>query len=532
MGASTGAPQAVGPNCGDLSDPGSSVDWHFQVRGVPAGASPSKLEGSMGGAWVVPTPSCDGHWPMLASPQEEPDGTYTWDLWIEPWPGSTPAVGAIYTVTLGPDEPGLSASTTIEPNSAQTLLLFSGTGNYEVGPACGHEEVHGSTRDWNFRLIGVPEGYEPVQLDDLSSGARWVSTCNTQGNWPLKLENKGDGVWYLYVEAYPGERPAPGSNFEVTLHPLSGGEPLSIRAANNIACGKLGAQTLDANDSEFISYSRSCPVVAKWVEAGDFNFDALRNFKQACPFSLTLLRKFREETDADPDMTGGQLWQELFGSLDGATEAQKAFIDYVESDNESDAGHDYQSVANAQSYATFLSEFVTAASDRGFRPVILNIAVGNPSGDLMCSSESKGGAMQIFEQLVPAIVAAGQANGGWGYHAYTQEWDQDSANYQSFYSLRYRRYISCFAEIEDVPLFLTEAGFDKGGNQETDGWMSNGTPEDYLAWLDWFQNEIANDPQVVGATTFAFSSSDQWSSFKLNSISERYAALALAHSCQ
>jgi hypothetical protein len=79
-------------------------------------------------------------------------------------------------------------------------------------------------------------------------------------------------------------------------------------------------------------------------------------------------------------------------------------------------------------------------------------------------------------------------------------------NYQLFYSLRYRRFYSHFAEkhpdLTDMPLILTEGGFDTGGNPHKSGWQANGKAEQFEEWLTWWDEQLGQDPYVLGSTLF------------------------------
>jgi len=518
LGPPAASPLPVGTDCSNPSSPATNVDWHFQLRGAAPGDSPYRLDELVaGGTWVVPPCDASGHWPMRTASASAPDGTVTWDLYVEHWPDADPLIGGIFQVTMSW---GGTARATVGSSFDEPALLFSGPGDFGVGTVCTSPGSGGTSLDWSFRVIGVPTGYEPIQLEGLNGGGVWTRYCGSGGNWPLVVESRGGGVWYLYVEHYPNDLPDRDRAYEVLLQNPSTQDIIRVRAANNTACSKLGAQTIGTT-AEFVSFSRSCPQVAKWVFAGGIDFNALYDFKMACPFSRTLIRVYRSSGYV---ATGAELWSILYSGLDSASAEQQALVDYVEADNECDAGHCYHSPTEAADYTSFISSFITAADQRGFRPVILNIPVGNPGGDLSCPS---GDAMQTFAQLVPAIQAAGAANGGWGYHGYTPTWSQD-AGYQWYYALRYRAYLSCFPAIADVPLFLTEAGFDTGGCPDTCGWSTNGTEAQYLSWLAWFQNELAADSAVVSASTFAFASPGNWESFRLDPIWPSYAARVVA----
>lgn len=518
LGPAGPAPTPIGTDCNNPTSPASTLDWHFQVTGVASGYAPVQLDGlTSGGTWVAPAPPCDsvGHWPML----RVQGSAGTWDVYVEHWPNNEPPNGGQYRLTLR-NSAGATTTVvgTIGAPPATTRLYFSGTGNYGagVGTVCGSTTDVGATGDWNFRLTGVPTGYAPVQLDGMtgSGGGRWVTTCNTTGNWPLKVENKGGGVFYLYAERYPNALPNRGATYRVTLR-NSAGTTLTVDATNNTGCSKISAQTLGTQPAFMTWAQASCPAFAKWFFDGAFDYTSMRTLKNACPFTRIIVRAYN--TPPGTAASGSALFTRLYGSLTSASWDNRALVDYVEGDNEADAGLGYGDATAATAWANFIGSFVTSASSAGVRPIIGNIAVGNPGGDLTCSS---GAAMQAFAPLVSAFQAAGNAGGGWGYHAYTPEWNSDGSagGFQSFYALRYRRYVSCFPALANVPLFLTEAGYDEGGDPDLHGYLGsgNGGWASYQPWLSWFRGQIAADSYVATATLFAFSASTSWPSFRLD----------------
>ncbi len=284
-----------------------------------------------------------------------------------------------------------------------------------------------------------------------------------------------------------------------------------------LACGRLGAQTLDAT-TEFKQFLAACPRVAKWVSGGGYaDFGGMRDYKCACNGGVTVLRIWGPYASY---ATGDDLWNARFAFLASASPDDKALVDYLEADNECDAGHCFE---NPSDYNAFLLQFVARAKAAGFHPLIGNIAVGNPGGDVETCS---GDGIQKLGAIVPAILAARDAGGGWAYHSYTNSWDKSpTAGLMSYLPFRYRRYLNCFPELATVPLILTEAGFDKGGNPDADGWQANGTAQTYLDWLSWYQSEIAKDGPVVGAALFTFAPAGNWSSFRLDPIASELASV-------
>lgn len=282
----------------------------------------------------------------------------------------------------------------------------------------------------------------------------------------------------------------------------------ACRSSSGPVCGKLSGQALDQTTG-FASLLRACPRLVKWVSAGgSADFAGMQAFKASCPRSKTVLRIYGT---AARYVTAQALWNARYAFLDRASPAQRAAIDFLESDNEFDAGHGFDNPAD---YGAFLKGFVLLAQGKGFHPLIGNIAVGNPPGDV---DSCTGDGMQKFAAIVEAIAAAGAAGGGWAYHGYTPRWDK-TTGFQEYYALRYRKLLRCYPAIASVPLLLTEAGFDSGGDPNSSGYRNNGTPAQYLDWLTWFQRQLGADSQVVGATLFAYGSGGTWPSFQLDPI--------------
>ena len=69
-----------------------------------------------------------------------------------------------------------------------------------------------------------------------------------------------------------------------------------------------------------------------------------------------------------------------------------------------------------------------------------------------------------------------------------------------------------------MPLILTEGGVDFSGDPNTSGWQARGTPSDYKRWLNWFDQQMAQDSYLLGCTLFQNGDPAGWSSFDLEPI--------------
>jgi hypothetical protein len=293
----------------------------------------------------------------------------------------------------------------------------------------------------------------------------------------------------------------------------------------SVACSLLGAQDLGGAPG-FGPFLGGCPRVAKWLGGagsgpgtGFAQFAEMAAYKCACG-GTTVLRIYGPYASF---ATGDDLWRERYGFLESALPWQKAAVDYLESDNECDAGHCWfapgdptyaPSPVHAAEYSTFVEQWIARAVAHGFHPLVGNVAVGNPGGDV---DNCDGDGMRTFAAFLPAIRAAAAAGGAWGYHSYTNDWGTDAAaGMAPWLAFRYRKYVRCHPELASIPLIFTEAGFDRGGGPDTDGFRANGGWAAYEPWLRWYQGELARDAYVRGALLFAFAAPGSWSSFRLD----------------
>src|SRR5690606_396864 len=57
------------------------------------------------------------------------------------------------------------------------------------------------------------------------------------------------------------------------------------------------------------------------------------------------------------------------------------------------------------------------------------------------------------------------------------------------------------------------------GDPNTSGWQTRGTQSDYKRWLNWFDQQLAQDSYVIGCQLFQNGDTGGWSSFDLEPIS-------------
>ncbi|MGB9588984.1 MAG: hypothetical protein ACPL7O_12455 [Armatimonadota bacterium] len=169
-----------------------------------------------------------------------------------------------------------------------------------------------------------------------------------------------------------------------------------------------------------------------------------------------------------------------------------------------------KTVEIAQWYCRYVTYAAPRIAQMGFRPIILQSGVGGLPIE-----------PQILDAMVPAFRVAKRYGGAWACHGYTLEYTKD-ARVESFYSLRYRKayeYLrKAHPNVADLTMILMEAGVDKAGDPDKDGWQARGTKEKYIDWLTWFDAELCKDPQVLGAALFAIGCGSGWKSFDVEPI--------------
>lgn len=179
-------------------------------------------------------------------------------------------------------------------------------------------------------------------------------------------------------------------------------------------------------------------------------------------------------------------------------------IDYVESVNET---VDWTE-ASVRKTAAFDRLFADRISSEGFKPVCLNIAVGNP-------------LPEFYHLLIPAVNKIVQHDGLFGYHAY---WGQ--SHLESHFSEHAGR----FMEMDKVfpnkkpKYFLGEAGMCgfNGAWLPRSGWRNHISWEEYKQQIRNFNAKLktwnqTHQNRCVGAAIFTVSGHG-WESFFYNSV--------------
>jgi hypothetical protein len=262
------------------------------------------------------------------------------------------------------------------------------------------------------------------------------------------------------------------------------------------------------------------PRVIKILDTWGSMLDAARTYKAATPGGIVVLRVYtpkRYNSTDSPSACATDFWATVLQpAVQNLSAADRALIDFVEGPNECDTTPCWGSLQNVKWFNDFWVALAPIIAQGGFRPCAFSIPVGNPPGP-------QAEIRQQLDAIVPALRVCKQYNGAWSYHAYTPDWTKDTTR-QYYYSLRYRQFYAYFAqsypELADLPLILTEAGFDNGGSATGSGWQANGTAAQYEDWLAWWDDQVRLDSYVLGSTLFQIGGgSTSWPSFDLEPVS-------------
>ncbi len=196
-------------------------------------------------------------------------------------------------------------------------------------------------------------------------------------------------------------------------------------------------------------------------------------------------------------------------------------------------------------YARFEIARLKLLAEMGLRGVIACFATGNP------------GDIDLWRWFVPAVQAAKQMNGVLGLHEYSSPWvwwmsgkfqlnPKEDAGNEGWTTLRYRKVMHNYLQPEgcdDVSIAITEFGLDRvgpvpqgasSGNWRTNAswwssWDGSRDPIDYwraqernaeiyyAEQMIWYDKEIRNDPNVLGATIFTLGSTNTaWDDYNID----------------
>lgn len=309
---------------------------------------------------------------------------------------------------------------------------------------------------------------------------------------------------------------------------------LVIRAAAPVigaapSSSKIGIHLIQNNTPGITQICNAHPRVIKILDVHGPMIDAARNYKAGTPNGIVVLRVYTPkhyDASVSPAAAATDFMNTVLApALNSLSAADRALIDYVEGPNECDSTVCWGSLQDAQWFNAFWVSLAPLIANAGHKPCAFSIPVGNPPGTI-------GEMQEKLAAVVPALRLCKQLGGAWSYHAYTPAWSTDS-NLQIWYALRYRQFYSYFAQsfpdLVDLPLILTEAGFDTGGSPTGSGWQANGTAQQYQDWLTWWDDQIVRDDYVLGSTLFQIGTPG-WPSFEVEPIAGWLADYLIAHS--
>jgi len=305
--------------------------------------------------------------------------------------------------------------------------------------------------------------------------------------------------------------------------------PLSL--AEPTGSSKLGVHVTRNSDPAIMAFvEASQPAVV--VALGDLGW--LADVKKVSPGTITVGRLAEED-------------QTLAG--DPAQRA-RAFVDAHAGQYLANPGVDYwlgwnepgiDSVEQMAWYADFERERVVALAEIGLKAAIGNFSTGTPEPDefvaflpAIAAAKEHGGILALHEYSAPSMMD------GLGHGLPGLETNADACSL----TLRYRYWYETYLRHNDlvIPLIVTEAGIDGGvlrGSAGVSGWQSLSgddvpsgitaiTLDDYLADLDWYDNELRRDPYVLGFAVFNVGDADgEWASFDLTSSLSKLALIRL-----
>lgn len=251
--------------------------------------------------------------------------------------------------------------------------------------------------------------------------------------------------------------------------------------------------------------TRAKPAVLKILDA----VDAAQKVKQLSPTTkiigrLYVEKPFQDSSAKQPVNLAMESWKKRVGSSILGNSA----VDYWEGYNEPDVG----SIQAMQWYASFEKTRVEWLAQLGKKACIGNFSVGTPH---INAEKSEFDAWKAF---LPALRAANQHQGVLCLHEYSRTKEFKDSYY--WFVGRYRQVRTFLQQnnLGQLPIVITEFGFDVAGNPATDGWLSQGfTKDSYLQQLRWYDELMLQDSYVLGATIYSHGIPG-WESFDISSL--------------
>ena len=244
----------------------------------------------------------------------------------------------------------------------------------------------------------------------------------------------------------------------------------------------------------------------KWVAPSPGIDVAISNYKSRCPGGTVILRVYISPYMAvytvtnDPAASANDFWSKMLTQGLSAT-GPATQIDWLEGPNEVDnLPNWYSDPAAANWVASFWSTLADLMHNAGYNPLVGSLTAGQPSPATLFT-------------LVATAMKAKTYKWGWSYHSYTFGATM-SVSTESVYALYYRQ-IRDQNSLAGIPLVLSEGGY---LTTSSTGWQGQLTNDQYLSWLQWFDTQLKQDPEVSGFTVFQVGNTTDWQTFDLTPI--------------
>jgi hypothetical protein len=259
-----------------------------------------------------------------------------------------------------------------------------------------------------------------------------------------------------------------------------------------------------------VSFMREAkPKVVKFL---DHDVGTIKACKEASPNTIFIGRLF----------TGDQRFQNPKDDAIRLTEKILPYADTVRGIYEAWEAYNELEPPNetaAKQFNEFHVHFAEQMHKHGLKTIAFNFSAGTPKLEMWQYYQDAAEASDyigLHEYDAPTldrIHKQGLAEGNGG----------------MWLCLRYRRMLDLLRPSARKPIFITECGIDAIVNPEEArknklGWKTYQpelTPAQYMKMLEWYDNEIARDDLLIGATVFCFGQrDDRWNTFDLENNDE------------
>jgi len=366
------------------------------------------------------------------------------------------------------------------------------------------------------RVIDFPDG-------PLSDGCHQIEINLADGLGTILMDCNGPGTTTIWNIPLTQESAAYLSKPALTRSEPTGGSKLGIHLTRN------SSPTI----MEFVREAHPAVVVS----LGDMAF--LADVKTISPQTVTIGRFLEGDQSLEGDPTDRA---RQFVNDNASRYLESPGVDYWLGWNEPTIG----SVADMEWFAAFESERTVAMAEVGLKVAVGNFSVGTPE-------------LSEFEAFLPALATAKEHQGILALHEYSAPTmysglgagipGLEASDERGALTLRYRYWYDHYLQAHDLvlPLVITEAGLDGGvipsGEYHTKGWRDLSeeilslSPEDatesYLAQLNWYDDQLRRDSQVLGFAIFNVGDSEgMWKSFDVTDILPRLAEVIYSKECQ